>query len=177
MALREIVVEGDNVLNKKCRIVEKFDDRLAVLIDDMIDTLIDSGGVGLAAPQVGVLRRVVVIQVDQEKPPLELVNPEIIAASGEQKGLEGCLSLPGKWGIATRPYHVEVRAQDRHGKKFTTGGEALLARAFCHELDHLNGVLYNEVVDRMLTPVELEKLNEGELDISDECYIKTGDDE
>ncbi|MCR5653561.1 MAG: peptide deformylase [Ruminococcus sp.] len=177
MALREIVLEGDDVLNKKCRTVEKFDDRLAVLIDDMIDTLIDSGGVGLAAPQVGVLRRVVVIQVDQEKPPIELVNPEIIATSGEQKGLEGCLSLPGKWGIATRPYHVEVKAHNRHGKEFTVGGDALLARAFCHELDHLNGVLYNEVVDRMLTPVELEKLNEGELDISNECYIKPSEEE
>ena len=176
MALREIVVEGDNVLNKKCREVEKFDDRLSVLIDDMIDTLIDSGGVGLAAPQVGVLRRVVVIQVDREKPPLELVNPEITDSSGKQKGLEGCLSLPGKWGIATRPYRVEVKAQDRYGKEFTTSGEALLARAFCHEIDHLNGVLYNEVVDRMLTPAELEKLNEGELDISGECYTKTGDE-
>lgn len=177
MALREIVVEGDDVLRKKCRTVEKFDDRLAVLIDDMIDTLIDSGGVGLAAPQVGVLRRVVVIQVDQDKPPIELVNPEIIATKGAQKGLEGCLSLPGKWGIATRPYHVEVKAQDRYGKEFTTGGEALLARAFCHELDHLNGVLYNEVVDRMLTPDELVKLSEGELDIADECYVDSGEEE
>ena len=177
MALREIVVEGDDVLNKKCRTVEKFDDRLNMLIDDMIDTLIDSGGVGLAAPQVGVLRRVVVIQVDPEKEPMILINPEIIATKGEQKGLEGCLSLPGKWGIATRPYHVEVKAQDREGNEYTVGGDALLARAFCHELDHLNGVLYNEVVDRMLTPAELEKLNEGELDISDECYIKTGEEE
>ena len=177
MALREIVVEGDNVLNKKCRTVEKFDDRLSILIDDMIETLLDSGGVGLAAPQVGVLRRVVVIHVDPEKAPFEMVNPEIIATKGEQKGLEGCLSLPGKWGIATRPYHVEVKAQDRNGKEFTVSGDALMARAFCHELDHLNGVLYNEVVDRMLTPDELEKLAEGELDISAECYIKTGEEE
>ena len=177
MALREIVVEGDDILNKKCRTVEKFDNRLAILIDDMIDTLIDSGGVGLAAPQVGVLRRVVVIQVDPEKPPIELVNPEIIATSGEQKGLEGCLSLPGKWGIVTRPYHVKVKAQGRDGKEFTTEGDGLLARAFCHELDHLKGILYNTVVDRMLTPAELEKLNEGELDIKDECYIKLGEKE
>lgn len=177
MALREIVVEGDDVLRKKCRTVEKFDDRLGILIDDMIDTLIESGGVGLAAPQVGVLRRVVVIQVDQDKPPIELVNPEICSTSGKQKGLEGCLSLPGKWGLATRPYHVEVKAQDRQGNEFTVEGDGLLARAFCHELDHLNGVLYNEVVDRMLTPAELEKLNEGDLDISGECYIKLGDDE
>lgn len=176
MALREIVVEGDDVLNKKCRTVEKFDDRLNILIDDMIETLIDSGGVGLAAPQVGVLRRVVVIQVDPEKEPMVLINPEITAHSGEQKGLEGCLSLPGKWGIATRPYHVEIKAQDRDGNEFTAEGDGLTARAFCHELDHLNGVLYNTVVDRMLTPDELEKLSEGELDIKDECYIKPGDD-
>ncbi len=177
MALREIVVEGDDVLNKNCRAVEKFDDRLALLIDDMIDTLEDSGGVGLAAPQVGVLRRVTVIQVDPEKEPLELVNPEIIERSGEQKGLEGCLSLPGKWGIATRPYYVKAKAQNRKGEEYTVEGKGLMARAICHELDHLDGVLYNTVVDRMLTPPELEQLSEGELDISDECYIKPGDDE
>lgn len=175
MALREIVVEGDDVLNKKCRIVEKFDKRLSVLIDDMIDTLIESGGVGLAAPQVGILRRVVVIQVDPEEAPLELVNPEIIETSGEQKGLEGCLSIPGKWGIATRPYYVKVKAFDRDGNEYTAEGTGLLARAFCHELDHLDGVLYNTVCDRMLTPPEIEKYNEGELDFADECYVDTGD--
>lgn len=172
MALREIVVEGDDILTKKCRKVEKFDQKLSNLIDDMIETLVDSGGVGLAAPQIGILRRVVVVQVDPEQDPLELVNPEIVSTSGEQKGLEGCLSLPGKWGIATRPYRVTVKALNRFGEEYTVTGEGLEARAFCHELDHLDGVLYNTVCDRMLTPPEIEKLSEGEIDLSDECYIE-----
>ncbi|MEE3428715.1 MAG: peptide deformylase [Ruminococcus sp.] len=172
MALREIVKKGDDVLVKKCREVVKFDDRLAMLIDDMIDTLRDSGGVGLAAPQVGMLRRVVVIEIDEEQGVIELVNPEIIETSGKQVGLEGCLSLPGQWGISSRPYRVTVKAQDRNGKEFTIKGEGLLARAFCHELDHLDGILYDTRVERMLFPEEIEKLNAGELDLSDECYIE-----
>ncbi len=172
MALREIVEKGDDVLNKKCREVVKFDDRLAMLIDDMTDTLHDSGGVGLAAPQVGMLRRVVVIEVDPEQGVIELVNPEIIETSGRQVGLEGCLSLPGKWGIASRPYRVTVKAQNRNGEEFTISGEGLLARAFCHELDHLDGILYDTKVERMLFPEEIEKLNAGELDLSDEIYTE-----
>ncbi|MBQ5348140.1 MAG: peptide deformylase [Ruminococcus sp.] len=172
MALREIVEKGDDVLNKKCREVVKFDDRLAMLIDDMTDTLHDSGGVGLAAPQVGMLRRVVVIEVDPEQGVIELVNPEIIETSGRQVGLEGCLSLPGKWGIASRPYRVTVKAQNRNGEEFTVSGEGLLARAFCHELDHLDGILYDTKVERMLFPEEIEKLNAGELDLSDEIYTE-----
>lgn len=172
MALRKIVEKGDDILVKKCREVVKFDDRLAMLIDDMIDTLRDSGGVGLAAPQVGMLRRVVVIEIDEEQGVIELVNPEIIETSGKQVGLEGCLSLPGQWGISSRPYRVTVKAQDRNGKEFTIKGEGLLARAFCHELDHLDGVLYDTRVERMLFPEEIEKLNAGELDLSDECYIE-----
>ncbi len=172
MALREIVEKGDDVLNKKCREVVKFDDRLAMLIDDMTDTLHDSGGVGLAAPQVGMLRRVVVIEVDPEQGVIELVNPEIIETSGKQVGLEGCLSLPGKWGIASRPYRVTVKAQNRNGEEFTISGEGLLARAFCHELDHLDGILYDTKVERMLFPEEIEKLNAGELDLSDEIYTE-----
>lgn len=172
MALREIVTEGDDILTKKCREVVKFDDRLWTLIDDMTETLRNSGGVGLAAPQVGVLRRVVVIEVDPEQGVIELVNPEIIEKSGKQVGLEGCLSLPGKWGIASRPYRVTVKAQDRNGKEFTISGEALLARAFCHEIDHLDGILYNTIVERMLFPDEVEKYNNGELDFSDECYVE-----
>lgn len=172
MALREIVEKGDDVLNKKCREVVKFDDRLAMLIDDMTDTLHDSGGVGLAAPQVGILRRVVVIEVDPEQGVIELVNPEIIETSGRQVGLEGCLSLPGKWGIASRPYRVTVKAQNRNGEEFTVSGEGLLARAFCHELDHLDGILYDTKVERMLFPEEIEKLNAGELDLSDEIYTE-----
>lgn len=173
MALREIVEKGDDVLNKKCREVVKFDDRLSDLIDDMIDTLKDSGGVGLAAPQVGVLRRVVVVETDHEKGEiLELVNPEILETSGKQVGLEGCLSLPGKWGIVSRPYKVKIKAQNRKGEEFTAEGIALIARAFCHELDHLDGILYDTRVERMLFPEEIEKLNSGELDLSDEIYTE-----
>lgn len=172
MALRKIVEKGDDVLNKKCREVVKFDDRLNVLIDDMIDTLRDSGGVGLAAPQVGVLRRVVVIEVDPEQGVIELINPEITESSGKQVGLEGCLSLPGQWGISSRPYKVTVKALNRKGEEFTVSGEGLLARAFCHELDHLDGILYDTRVERMLFPEEIEKLNSGELDLSDEIYTE-----
>ncbi len=173
MALRKIVEKGDDVLNKKSREVVKFDERLSVLIDDMIETLRDSGGVGLAAPQVGVLRRVVVVEIDHEKGEIiELVNPEIIETSGKQVGLEGCLSLPGKWGIASRPYKAKVKAFNRNGEEFTAQGEGLIARAFCHELDHLDGVLYDEKAERMLFPEEIEKLNAGELDLSDECYTE-----
>ena len=133
MALRNIVTVGDSVLSKVCRPVMKFDRRLSILIDDMIDTLIDSGGVGLAAPQVGVLRRVVVVDTG-DVGILELVNPEIIEQSGSQTGLEGCLSVPGKYGVVTRPNVVKVRAQDRYGDWFEAEGEELIARCFCHEL-------------------------------------------
>ena len=172
MALREIVKEGDDVLTKKCRKVEKFDSRLEMIIDDMIETLHQANGVGLAAPQVGILRRVVVIEVDPEQGVIELVNPEIIETSGKQVGLEGCLSLPGKWGIASRPLRVTVKAQNRKGEEFTISGEHLLARAFCHEIDHLDGILYNTVADRMLTPQEIELYNNNELDLQDQFYIE-----
>ena len=157
MALRNIVTVGDSVLSKVCRPVEKFDRRLHILIEDMIDTLIDSGGVGLAAPQVGILRRVVVVDTGDDGI-LELVNPEIIETSGSQTGLEGCLSVPGKYGVVTRPNVVKVRAQDRYGDWFEAEGEELIARCFCHELAHLEGQLYTEIADRMLTPEELEEL-------------------
>lgn len=172
MALRQIVTEGDDVLTKKCRPVEKFDSRLDMIIDDMIETLHHANGVGLAAPQIGILRRVVVIEVDPEQGVIELINPEIIETSGKQVGLEGCLSLPGKWGIAARPLRVTVKAQNRKGEEFTISGEHLLARAFCHEIDHLNGVLYNTVADRMLTPQEIELYNNNELDLEDQFYIE-----
>ncbi len=175
MALREIVKKGDDVLTKKCREVVKFDERLSTLIDDLIDTLRNSGGVGLAAPQVGVLRRVVVIEIDPEQGVLELVNPRIIETHGEQCGLEGCLSLPGEWGIVKRPFKVTVKAQNRKGEEYTVTGEELLARCLCHELEHLDGVLYDTVADRMLSPVEVEKYNAGELDFADESYVKTED--
>lgn len=157
MALRKIVTVGDPVLNKTCRPVTKFDDRLAMLIDDMIETMHDANGVGLAGPQVGVLRRVVVVDTGEED--LELVNPEIVKTGKEtQTGLEGCLSVPGKYGVVTRPNFVVVRAQDRNGDWYEYEGEELIARAFCHELAHLDGHLYTEIAERMLTPEELEQL-------------------
>ncbi len=146
MALRNIVKVGDPVLNKKSRVVEKFDEKLAVLIDDMFETLYKENGVGLAAVQVGILKRVVVIDVGDG--PMELVNPEITVSEGEQKEQEGCLSLPGKWGTTVRPMKVQVKAQDRNGNWQIFTGEALKARAFCHELDHLDGVLFtSRVID------------------------------
>ena len=160
MALRKIVTVGDPVLNKVCRPVTKFDDRLAMLIDDMIETMHEANGVGLAGPQVGVLRRVVVVDTGDED--LELVNPEIVKTGKEmQTGLEGCLSVPGKYGIVTRPNYVVVRAQDRNGDWYEYEGEELIARAFCHELAHLDGQLYTELAERMLTPEELEQLEHG----------------
>jgi len=149
MALRNIVKKGDEVLTKKCRVVTDFNPRLHKLLDDMKETLLASGGVGLAAPQVGVLRQaVLVIDTNQEgEPVIELVNPEIIAREGEQEGPEGCLSIPNVWGIVKRPQKVRVRAQDRNGELFEVEGEGLTARAFCHELDHLDGKMYTELVE------------------------------
>ncbi|WP_281691471.1 peptide deformylase [Neglectibacter timonensis] len=154
MAIRNIVQFGDNVLNKECRPVEKFDAKLAELLEDMKETLADANGAGLAAPQVGLLRQVCV--VDAGDGPIELVNPEIIATEGEQNGAEGCLSYPGEYGLVKRPMKVTVRAQDRQGNWFERTGEGLCARAFCHEIDHLHGVLFTAKVSRMLTPEELE---------------------
>ena len=154
MAMRNIVKTGDDVLLKKARRVERFDRRLHVLLDDMLETMRAANGVGLAGPQVGILRQVVVIEVEEGQP-IELINPQIIAADGEQTGSEGCLSFPGVYGIVTRPNHVRVRAQDRNGETFEIEGEALLARAFCHEIDHLNGVVFTQHVTRYLDPEEL----------------------
>ncbi len=157
MALRNIVKVGDPVLTKKCRPVTKFDDNLATLLDDMFETMHDANGVGLAGPQVGILRRVVVVDTGEED--LELVNPEIVEVSEEtQTGVEGCLSLPGKWGIVTRPMHAVVRAQDRCGDWYEYEGEELLARAFLHEIDHLDGHMYTEIAEKMLTAEELDEL-------------------
>ena len=157
MALRNIVKVGDPVLTKKCRPVTKFDDNLATLLDDMFETMHDANGVGLAGPQVGILRRVVVVDTGEED--LELVNPEIVEVSeGTQTGVEGCLSLPGKWGIVTRPMHAVVRAQDRCGDWYEYEGEELLARAFLHEIDHLDGHMYTEIAEKMLTAEELDEL-------------------
>lgn len=154
MAIRNIVQFGDSVLEKECRKVENFDGRLHQLLDDMKETLADANGAGLAAPQVGVLRAVCVVDVGEG--PIELVNPEIIKTSGEQTGEEGCLSYPDHWGIVTRPMKVTVKAQDRNGKWFQVTGEELCARAFCHEIDHLHGILFRSHATRMMTTAELE---------------------
>ena len=157
MAIRKILELGDPSLRKVCKKQEKFDLRLNILLKDMADTLHKAEGVGLAAPQVGILRRVVVIDLGDEAGLRELINPEIIERSKEtQCGREGCLSLPGRQGIVTRPMRVKVRAQDRHGRPFELEGEGLLARAICHELDHLDGILYIDGMDRELTEEEIE---------------------
>ena len=140
MALRNIVKLGDPILNKTSRKVEKFDEKLSTLIDDMFETMYAENGVGLAAVQVGMLKRVVVIDVGDG--PMELVNPEITLKEGEQRESEGCLSLPGKYGVTLRPKKVQVKAQDRNGKWQVFTGEDLKARCFCHEIDHLDGILY-----------------------------------
>ena len=162
MAIRNIVKEGDPILNKVCRPVTEFNPRLHRLLDDMMDTLADANGAGLAAPQVGVLRRVCIVMDEYSGEYLELVNPEIIAQSGEQTGLEGCLSVPGKWGIVTRPNVVRVRAQDRDGNWFEAEGEGMNARCFCHEIEHLDGHLYVEHIDHFLTDDELREYLERE---------------
>ena len=160
MALRKIVEQGDECLTKVCRPVTKFDRRLHDLLDDMAETLADANGAGLAAPQVGILRRVCLVLDEEAEEYLELINPEIIAQSGEQTGLEGCLSVPGKWGIVTRPNRVRVRAQDRDGNWFEAEGEGLTARCFAHECDHLDGHIYTERAYHMLTDEEMAELEE-----------------
>ena len=157
MALRKIVVQGEDCLNKVCRPVTEFNRRLHLLMDDLLDTLSEAGGAGLAAPQVGVLRRACVVMDDDTEEYIELINPSIIAQSGEQTGPEGCLSVPGKWGLVTRPNYVRVRAQDRDGKWFEVEGEGLTARCYCHELEHLDGHLYTELIDHFLTDEEVEE--------------------
>lgn len=162
MALRKIVEQGDDCLTKVCRPVTEFNRRLHQLLDDMNETLAEANGAGLAAPQVGVLRRICLVMDEDTEEYLELVNPEIIAQSGEQTGLEGCLSVPGKWGIVTRPNVVRVRAQDRDGNWFEAEGEGLTARCFCHEIEHLDGHLYTEHIDHFLSEEELQEILEQE---------------
>ena len=154
MGLRKILTDKDPALHKVCKSVTAFDGKLHKLLDDMAETMQDANGVGLAAPQVGILRRVVVVDLGDEI--LELVNPSLVETDGEQVGAEGCLSVPGKYGLVKRPYIAKVKAQDRFGDWFEVEGEELIARCFCHELDHLDGIVYTEVMDRYLTPEELE---------------------
>ena len=155
MALRKILKQGDSALEKVCRPVEKFDRKLHWLLDDLRETLEESDGVGLAAPQVGILRRAVIVVDDQEQM-IELVNPVIIRQEGEQDGWEGCLSVPGMYGKVRRPSSVTVRAQDRNGNFFEVSGEDMVARCFCHELEHLDGHLFVEHTDKLYTVEELE---------------------
>ncbi|MBR6207094.1 MAG: peptide deformylase [Oscillospiraceae bacterium] len=162
MALRNILKAGEPRLKKTSRVVTDFNDRLHQLLDDMKETLLDAGGVGLAAPQVGVLRDVILVMdtnregLSEEEQIIELINPKIVEQSGTQTGPEGCLSVPGEYGVVTRPENVTVTAQDRYGNEFTVSGYGLTARCFCHEIDHLSGILFTELAERMLTPEELE---------------------
>ena len=154
MGIRKILTEEESALHKVCKPVEKFDWRLHKLLDDMKETLVEANGVGLAAPQVGILRRVVIVDTGEEI--LELVNPTLLETDGEQEGAEGCLSVPGRYGLVKRPYYAKVRAQDRYGVWFEAEGEELIGRCFCHELDHLDGILYTQVMERFLTEEELQ---------------------
>ena len=161
MAIRTILTEEDPVLHKKCHPVTRFDAKLGRLMDDLKETLAHANGAGLAAPQVGILRRAVVV-VDAEDQMLELINPEIIWTEGEQDGLEGCLSVPGRWGMVKRPMKARVRAQDRDGNFFEVEGEEIVARCFCHEIEHLDGHLFTEHTDRLYTNEELDELMAAE---------------
>ena len=161
MAVKEILKIGNDTLRKTSHPVEKFNLRLWLLLRDMADTMYKAEGVGLAGPQIGILRRVVVIDVQDDHGLIELVNPEIIAAEGEQGGPEGCLSVPGRQGFVYRPQKVTVRAQDRHGKVFELTGEDLLARALCHEIDHLDGKMYVDIEDHEIVEEEDEEEQES----------------
>ena len=169
MAMRNILHENDSGLFKKSRAVTDFNKRLHVLLDDMRETLVEANGLGLAAPQVGILRRAVIIvdtsieiaeDASFEEQIVELINPEIIARSGEQSGSEGCLSVPGVYGLVKRPDFVKVKAHDRHGNEFELWGKGLTARAICHEVDHLDGVMFTALAERFLTEEEIEKLQQ-----------------
>ena len=155
MGIRKILTDKDPALHKVCKPVEKFDGRLHKLLDDMQETLEEANGVGLAAPQVGILRRVVIVDTGEEI--LELINPTLLETDGEQEGPEGCLSVPGRYGLVKRPYYAKVRAQDRYGDWFEAEGEELIGRCFCHELDHLDGILYTQVMERFLTEEIMKK--------------------
>ena len=156
MGIRKILTDKDPALHKVCKPVTAFDQKLHKLLDDMGETLIDSNGVGLAAPQVGILRRIFLVDIGLDGNEIvEFINPEILETKGEQEGPEGCLSVPGKYGLVKRPYWVKVRAQDRYGEWFEAEGEELIGRCFCHENDHLDGIVYTQVMERYLTEEEL----------------------
>ena len=156
MAIRTIRISTDEVLRKTCKEVKEITPNLLTLLDDMADTMYEANGVGLAAPQVGILRRLFLVDIGAEENEIvEFINPEILETDGEQVGPEGCLSVPGKYGLVKRPYYAKVRAQDRNGEWFEAEGEELIGRCFCHEYDHLDGISYTQVMDRFLTDDEL----------------------
>ena len=157
MAIREIVTVGNSYLRKVCRPVTDFNAKLHRVLDDMLETVVDANGAGLAAPQIGLLRRICLVLDEENEQFIELINPEIVSMSGEQTGIEGCLSVPGKYGIVTRPNCVRVRAQDRYGEWFEVERCGLTARAFCHETEHLDGHLYVEHIDHFLTDEEMDE--------------------
>lgn len=157
MAIREILTDKDPALHKKCHPVTRFDDKLAALLDDMKETLAAANGAGLAAPQIGILRRVIIVVNDDDEM-MELVNPELLSQEGEQDGLEGCLSVPGLWGYVRRPMKARVKAQDRNGAWFEAEGEGIVARCFCHEIEHLDGHIFTEHTDKLYTNEELEQI-------------------
>lgn len=154
MAILNILKEGDETLRKKCRVVDEITPRILTLLDDMHDTLEKAQGVGLAAPQVGILRRIVIVEIDDKK--YEMINPEIIAVKGKQEEIEACLSVPEKYGLVKRPAWVKVRATDRNGNVYEVEGEGLMARCFCHELDHLDGILYIDKADEIYDQDDIE---------------------
>ena len=156
MALRTIVLSDDELLKKRSKMVTAFNEKLWQLLDDMAETLEEANGVGLAAPQVGILRRVVIVDIGEGL--IELINPEIVSAKGKQREVEGCLSCPGKWGFVERPEKVKVKAFDRFGKPFKVEGTELLAIAMSHEIDHLNGVLFVDIADEMVDPNSVEEV-------------------
>ncbi|RHW36461.1 peptide deformylase [Neobacillus notoginsengisoli] len=156
MAIRKIVLHPAEILEKKCNEVSRFDKKLAKLLDDMYDTMIEFDGVGLAAPQIGQQVQVAIVDVDDESGTIEMVNPRVLSVSGEQTGAEGCLSFPGLYGEVTRPNYVKIEAYDRKGKKYSLEAEGFLARAIQHEIDHLNGILFTSKVTRYLEEDELE---------------------
>lgn len=169
MALRTILTRDteEASLRKKSRPVTVFDRRLHLMLDDMVETLKDSGGVGLAGPQVGILRRIVVIE-REDGTILELVNPKVIDTAGEQEGLEGCLSLPGVWGVVKRPMTVTIKAQDRDGNEFTETASGLIGRCFIHECEHLDGILFVDRASRVLTEEELQELEDSGEELTEE---------
>ncbi len=166
MAIREIVKKGDEILNKKCHPVTRFDKKLHTLLDDMADTLLDSEGVGLAAPQVGILRQVVLV-INEDDEIIELINPEIIATSGEQIGWEGCLSIPGRYGVVKRPKVVRVSAEDRDGVVVEVEGVGFSARCCCDEIAHLQGQLFDELVSRTYTSGEVEAMEDEGVELGE----------